>query len=61
MDNKLITCPKCLGAQQLMEAKQTAGFEYRTCSLCKGEGEVLLEIEEDFILSINENLIDDYE
>ena len=48
-------CPKCLGAQQLMEAKQTAGFEYRTCSLCKGEGEVLPEIEEDFILSMNED------
>jgi len=38
-----------------MEPKKTAGFEYKPCSLCKGKGEVLPELEEDFILSINED------
>ena len=55
MNSKLVTCPKCLGVGELMEPKKTAGFEYKACSLCKGKGEVLPELEEDFILSINED------
>lgn len=55
MKNKKVICPKCLGAQEIMEPKKTAGFEYKPCSLCKGKGEVLPELEEDFILSINED------
>ena len=46
MKNKKVICPKCLGAQEIMEPKKTAGFEYKPCSLCKGKGEVLPEVEE---------------
>jgi hypothetical protein len=42
-----------------MEAKETKGFEYNKCSLCKGEGVVLAEIAEDFIFSITEDNFND--
>ena len=54
MKNKT-QCPKCLGAQELMEPKETTGFEYKTCSLCKGEGIVLTQIANDFVFAINED------
>lgn len=50
-------CPKCLGSGQPMTPKKDTGFEYKICSLCEGKGEVSLELEEDFILSLNEDNI----
>ena len=61
MKNKL--CPSCVGSTQVMIPKTNnkKGFEYQTCTLCNGTGVVSEEIEEDYLLSINEDLIDDYE
>ena len=61
MKNKL--CPKCVGSTQVMIPKTNnkKGFEYQTCTLCNGSGVVSEETEEDYLLSINEDLIDDYE
>ena len=61
MKNKL--CPKCVGSTQVMIPKTNneKGFEYQTCSLCNGTGVVSEEIEEDYLLSINEDLIDGYD
>ena len=61
MKNKL--CPSCVGSTQVMIPKTNnkKGFEYQTCTLCNGSGVVSEEIEEDYLLSINEDLIDDYE
>lgn len=55
MDNKVTTCPKCLGVKEIMEPKETTGFEYRICNLCKGKGEVTTTLADDFVLSINED------
>jgi hypothetical protein len=59
MKNKL--CPKCVGATNVMIPKTNGkkGFEYRTCTLCNGAGIVSEEIEEDFLLSLNEDLINE--
>ena len=54
-------CPQCLGAKEIMVPKETRGFEYKTCSLCKGEGEVAEELAEDFLLSLNEEQIEEYD
>ena len=61
MKNKL--CCKCIGSTQVMIPKTNGkkGFEYKTCSLCNGTGVVSEETEEDYLLSINEDLIDDYD
>ena len=61
MKNKL--CPSCIGSTQVMIPKTNnkKGFEYQTCSLCNGSGVVSEETEEDYLLSINEDLIDNYE
>ncbi len=61
MKNKL--CPSCIGSTQVMIPKTNGkkGFEYEDCSLCNGTGVVSEEIEEDYLLSINEDLIDDYD
>ena len=61
MKNKL--CCKCIGSTQVMIPKTNnkKGFEYIKCSLCNGTGVISEEIEEDFLLSLNEDLIDDYE
>ena len=51
-------CPKCVGAKEIMEPNtkpKTIGFSYNTCTLCKGEGTVSPELEEDFLLSLNED------
>ena len=61
MNKNKTDCPKCLGAKELMEAKKTTGFEYKTCSLCKGEGEVLTQIADDFIFAINEDNFEENE
>ena len=37
------------------------GFEYIKCSLCNGTGVVSEETVEDYLLSLNEDLIDDYD
>ena len=61
MKNKL--CPSCVGSTKVMIPKTNGkkGFEYKTCSLCNGIGVVSEETEEDYLLSINEDLIDDYD
>ena len=61
MKNKL--CTKCVGSTQVMIPKTNnrKGFEYQTCTLCNGTGVVSEEIEEDYLLSLNEDLIDDYD
>lgn len=50
-----VMCPKCLGSKTPMTSKKEGGFEYKTCTLCDGKGEVSPELEEDFILSLNED------
>ena len=50
-----VPCPKCLSAGQLMEPKETRGFKYKDCSLCGGNGSVSQELEDDYILSLNED------
>lgn len=41
MENKLVPCTKCLGSGEIMEGrKNSKGFEYHKCTLCKGEGVV---------------------
>jgi hypothetical protein len=61
MKNKL--CCKCIGATNVMIPKTNGkkGFEYYNCSLCNGTGVVSEETEEDYLLSLNEDLIDDYD
>ena len=61
MKNKL--CCKCIGSTQVMIPKTNnkKGFEYIRCSLCNGTGVISEEMEEDYLLSINEDLIDDYD
>ena len=54
-------CPQCLNAKEIMVPKETKGFKYEKCSLCNGTGVVSEETEEDYLLSLNENLIDDYD
>ena len=61
MKNKL--CCKCVGATNVMIPKINGkkGFDYVTCTLCNGTGVISEEMEEDYLLSINEDLIDDYD
>lgn len=61
MKNKL--CPKCVGATKVMIPKTNGkkGFEYIDCTLCNGTGIISEEMEEDYLLSLNEDLIDDYD
>lgn len=56
-------CSKCIGATEVMIPKTNGkkGFQYQTCSLCNGTGVISEEIEEDYLLSLNEDLIDDYD
>ena len=59
MKNKL--CSKCVGATNVMIPKTNGkkGFDYISCTLCNGTGVISEEIEEDYLLSLNEDLIDD--
>jgi len=60
MENKL--CPKCLSTGEVMEGrKESKGFQYNKCSLCNGIGVVSEETVEDYLLSLNEDLINDYD
>ena len=61
MRNKL--CCKCIGSTKVMIPKTNGkkGFEYKICSLCNGTGVVSEETVEDYLLSLNEDLIDDYD
>ena len=56
-------CLKCVGSTKVMIPKTNGkkGFEYQDCTLCNGSGVVSEETEEDYLLSLNENLIDDYD
>lgn len=57
------TCNKCFGATEIMQPKANGkkGFEYVECTLCNGIGLVTNDTAEDFLLSINEDIINDYE
>ena len=59
--SRKVLCPKCLGSGQPMTAKKDVGFEYKKCNICEGTGEVTPELEEDFILSLNEDNINEEE
>lgn len=62
MKNNNTECPKCLSTGEVMEGrKESKGFQYITCNLCNGTGLISEEIEEDYLLSINEDLIDNYD
>ena len=53
---KLELCPKCIGSKEVMESKSSGkGFEYKTCTLCKGKGYVDNVLADDFIFSISED------
>ena len=56
-------CSKCLGTTEVMVPKLNGkkGFDYIECTLCNGTGIISEEMEEDYLLSINEDLIDDYD
>lgn len=56
-------CSKCVGAKQIMIPKTNGkrGFEYVDCDLCETKGFISNELEEDYLLSINEDLIENYE
>lgn len=54
-------CPKCFGSKQVMEPKESKGFEYKDCTLCNGEGTVSSDVSEDFIFSINEDNFEEEE
>ncbi len=58
MKNKL--CSKCIGATNVMIPKTNGkkGFQYENCSLCNGTGVISEEIEEDYLLSLNEDLLE---
>lgn len=58
MKSNNVTCPSCLGSKIPMTPKKDTGFEYKECTLCKGTGEVSPELEEDFILSLNESSLE---
>ena len=61
-NNNNTECPKCLSTGEVMEGrKESKVFQYIKCSLCDGTGGISEEIEEDYLLSINEDLIDDYD
>jgi len=51
-------CPKCLGVKEIMTPKKTRGFQYEKCDLCNGSGNVSKELEEDYILSLNEDVFE---
>jgi DnaJ-class molecular chaperone len=53
-------CPSCVGSTQVMIPKTNGskGFEYIDCSLCNGTGVVSKELEEGFILSLNEDSLE---
>lgn len=54
------TCPKCLAVGTVMIPKLNGqkGFEYVECNLCEGKGEVTSELNDDFLLSLNEDLLE---
>ena len=58
MDKKV--CPKCVGATNVMVPKTNGkkGFQYITCTLCNGVGYISDVLEEDYLLSLNEDLLD---
>lgn len=60
MKNKT-ECVKCLGLGETMEAKETRGFEYKQCTLCKGEGVISTELADDYIFSLNEENFEENE
>lgn len=41
-------CPKCLGSKEIMIPRETRGFKYEKCDLCRGDGVVPKELHQDF-------------
>jgi hypothetical protein len=50
-------CPNCLGTKKVMTPKKTRGFTYEDCNYCPESGFVTKDQEEDFILSLNEEIL----
>jgi hypothetical protein len=48
--------PRCGSIIRNQNLKVDKGFEYKDCSLCRGSGVVTDILEEDFILSLNEDM-----
>lgn len=62
MNKNETDCPNCLGEGIEMKSNENEkGFKYEKCCLCRGNKKVSREVEEDFILSLDENLINLYE
>ena len=55
MKNK--ECPKCFGSKEVMIPKDTRGFTYIECDFCDENGQVSPTLYEDYILSLNEDEI----
>jgi hypothetical protein len=54
-------CPKCLGAKEIMVPRTTRGFDYEECELCSATGTVDDTLHEDYLLSLNEDAINQEE
>lgn len=61
MEKNKTQCPKCLELGEIMEAKPIRGFEYKKCNLCQGEGTVTQELADDYVFSLNEDLLESNE
>lgn len=64
-NNKLVECPNCLGAKNIMVPNETRGFHYENCGLCKATGAVDPQLADDYVFSLDEtveidNTNDDY-
>jgi len=59
--DKNVQCPCCVGTGEIMIAKKTRGFEYKPCWLCNQKGVVSPIIADDYILSLNEEDVENYE
>ncbi len=58
-NNNNIECPKCLSTGEVMEArKESKGFQYARCTLCNATGTISDVLEEDYLLSLNEDLLE---
>jgi hypothetical protein len=58
MTSKKVECPQCLGTHEFMKGNENGkGFKYRECKMCDEDGQVEEEIAEDYLLSLNEDNI----
>lgn len=61
MSEKITVCPKCMSTGEIisMSTSIKSILISNKCDLCNGKGKVYNEIKNDFILSINEDSIND--